>query len=75
MVNASWDAFEAKNEARHTRAPPTTSRCSGPTGRASEAGQTEREQGLRWAIERHRQPVVDPANAWGVGSFVIEEYT
>jgi ketosteroid isomerase-like protein len=75
VVNASWDAFEAKNEAGYL-APMADDIEVFRLGRANaERGKAERRKFFRWAAGGIGSLSQTPLNAWGIGSFVVEEYS
>jgi len=74
-VNASWDAFEAKNEAGYL-APMADDVEVFRLDRANpERGRAERKKFFKWAAAGIGSLSQTPLNAWGVGPFVIEEYS
>jgi ketosteroid isomerase-like protein len=74
MVNASWDAFEARNEAGYLASIADDIEVFRLDRAAPERGKAERKRFFKWAggISSLSQT---PHNAWGVGSFVVEEYS
>ncbi len=75
IVNASWDALEAKSEAGYL-APFTDETDLVRLDRAApEHGKADRRKYFKWATTGIGSLAQTPLNAWGVGSFVIEEYS
>jgi hypothetical protein len=75
LVNASWDALEAKNEAGYL-APIAdaieVTRTDRPT---VEKGKEDRRKFFHWVASGVSSLAQTPLNAWGAGNYVIEEYT
>jgi predicted ester cyclase len=75
VVNASWDALEAKSEAGYL-APIADDIEVTRLDRASpERGKEERKKYFRWVVSGVSSLSQTPLNAWGAGNYVIEEYT
>ncbi len=74
-VNASWDAFEAKNEAGYLSALADDVEVFRLDRAASERGKADRKKFFKWASGGIGSLSQTPLNAWGVGAFVIEEYS
>jgi ketosteroid isomerase-like protein len=75
LVNASWDAFEAKNEAGYL-APLADDIEVFRLDRANpEKGKADRKKFFKWAANGIGSLSQTPLNDWGIGSFVVEEYT
>jgi len=75
LVNASWDAFEAKNESGYLAPLADDIEVFRSDRASSERGRSERKKFFKWATNGIGSFAQTPLNAWGVGSFVIEEYT
>ena len=75
LVNASWDAFEAKNESGYLAALADDIEVFRLDRAASERGKAERKKFFRWVSAGIGSLSQTPLNAWGVGPFVIEEYS
>ena len=75
LVNASWDAFEAKNEAGYLAALSDDVEVFRLDRAKSEAGKAERKKFFKAASAGIGSLSQTPLNAWGVGDFVIEEYS
>jgi predicted ester cyclase len=75
VVNASWDAFESKNEAGYL-APIADDIEVFRLDRASpERGKAERRKFFKWAAGGIGSLSQTPSDAWGVGPYVVEEYS
>jgi ketosteroid isomerase-like protein len=75
LVNASWDAFESKTEAGYLAPLADDIEVFRLDRAAVERGKAERKKFFRWAAAGIGSLSQTPLNAWGVGSFVIEEYS
>jgi ketosteroid isomerase-like protein len=75
IVNASWDALEAKNEAGYMAPMADGVEVVRADHSAAEKGKAERTKFFRWVVTGVSSLTQTPLNAWGAGSFVIEEYT
>jgi len=75
LVNASWDAFEAKNEAGYLAPLADDIEVFRLDRAAPERGKAERKKFFKWAASGIGSLSQTPLNAWGVGPFVIEEYS
>jgi predicted ester cyclase len=75
MVNASWDAFEARNESGYLAALADDIEVFRSDRGAPEKGKAERKKFFKWATGGIGSLAQNPLNAWGVGAFVVEEYT
>ncbi len=75
IVNTSWDAFEAKNEAGYLAAIADDIEVVRLDRAAPERGRAERKKFFKWAAGGIGSLSQTPLNAWGIGSFVVEEYT
>jgi predicted ester cyclase len=74
IVNGSWDAFEGGKEAGYL-APLADDIAVFRLDRAPERGTSERKKFYRWLHGGIGSLQQTPLNAWGVGPFVIEEYS
>ena len=74
-VNASWDAFEAKNEAGYLAPIAEDVEVTRLDRAAPERGKEERKKFFRTVTTGMSSLSQTPLNAWGAGSLVIEEYT
>jgi len=75
IVNASWDAFEAKNEAGYLAPMADDVEVFRPDHGNPERGRAERKKFFKWAAGGIGSLSQTPLNAWGIGPFVIEEYS
>jgi ketosteroid isomerase-like protein len=75
IINTSWDAFEAKNEAGYLAPFADDIEVFRLDRAAPERGKAERKKFFKWAAAGIGSLSQTPLNAWGIGSFVIEEYT
>jgi predicted ester cyclase len=75
IVNASWDALEAKNEAGYLAPIADGIEVIRLDRTAPERGKEERRKYFRWVTQGVSSLSQTPLNAWGAGNFVIEEYT
>ena len=74
-VNASWDALEAKSEAGYLAPIAENIDVTRVDRAAPERGKEDRRKYYRWVTSGVSSLSQTPLNAWGAGSFVIEEYT
>jgi ketosteroid isomerase-like protein len=75
LVNASWDALEARSEAGYL-APFADDVEVTRLDRANpERGKADRKKFYKWATSGIGSLAQTPLNAWGIGSFVVEEYS
>src|SRR5580658_6831947 len=75
IVNASWDALEAKNEAGYLAPMVNGIEVTRADRAAVETGKEERKKFFHWVVAGVSSLSQTPLNAWGAGNFVIEEYT
>ncbi len=75
FVNASWDAFEIKNEAGYLAAFADDVEFTRFDRVNAERGKDARRKFFRWVAAGMSSLAQTPLNAWGAGDFVIEEYT
>jgi predicted ester cyclase len=75
IVNASWDALEAKNEAGYLAPMLSGIEVTRADRTAVETGKEERKKFFHWVVGGVSSLSQTPMNAWGAGNFVIEEYT
>jgi ketosteroid isomerase-like protein len=75
IVNASWDALEAKNEAGYMAPMADVVEVTRADRTAVEKGKDDRKKYFRWVVNGVSSLTQTPLNAWGAGGFVIEEYT
>jgi ketosteroid isomerase-like protein len=74
-VNTSWDALEAKNEAGYLAPIADDIEVFRLDRAAPEKGKAGRKAFYKWITGGMSSLSQTPSNAWGVGAFVIEEYT
>jgi ketosteroid isomerase-like protein len=75
IVNASWDALEARNEAGYLAAISEDIDVTRLDRASSERGKVERRRFFKALASGIGSLAQTPQNAWGVGPFVIEEYS
>jgi predicted ester cyclase len=75
VVNASWDALEAKNEGGYLAPIADDIEVTRLDRAAPERGKEERKKYFRWVVSGVSSLSQTPLNAWGAGNYVIEEYT
>jgi len=75
LVNHSWDAFEAKKEADYLAPIADDIEVFRLDRAASDKGKADRKKFFKWAAAGIGSLSQTPLNDWGVGSFVVEEYT
>jgi ketosteroid isomerase-like protein len=75
IVNGSWDAFEAKNEAGYLAPIADDIEVFRLDRAAPDRGKSTRKGFYKWFTSGLSSLSQTPTNAWGIGSFVIEEYT
>ncbi len=75
IVNRSWDALEAKNEAGYLAPIADDIQILRNDHTTIEQGKEERRKYFKWVTRGLSSLSQTPLNAWGAGSFVIEEYT
>jgi predicted ester cyclase len=75
IVNASWDALEAKSEAGYLAPIADEVEVTRLDRATPERGKEERRKYFRWVVSGVSSLSQTPLNAWGAGNFVIEEYT
>jgi predicted ester cyclase len=74
-VNASWDAFEAKHEAGYLAPMADDIDVYRLDRIAPEHGKDHRRKFFKWMTNGLSSLAQTPLNAWGIGPFVVEEYT
>ena len=75
VVNASWDALEAKSEAGYLAPIADDVEVTRLDRAAPERGKEERKKYFRWVVSGVSSLSQTPLNAWGAGNYVLEEYT
>jgi steroid delta-isomerase-like uncharacterized protein len=75
LVNASWDALEAKNEAGYLAPIADNIEVTRADRSNMEKGKEERRKFFHWVASGVSSLAQTPLNAWGAGNYVIEEYT
>jgi ketosteroid isomerase-like protein len=75
IVNASWDALEAKNETGYLAPMADDIEVLRSDRTSSDKGKDERKKFFHWVVAGMSSLSQTPLNAWGAGNFVIEEYT
>jgi steroid delta-isomerase-like uncharacterized protein len=75
LVNASWDALEAKNEAGYLTPIADNVEVTRMDRSGVEKGKEDRRKYFHWVASGISSLAQTPLNAWGAASYVIEEYT
>jgi predicted ester cyclase len=75
VVDASWDALEVRNEVGYLAPFADDVEVTRSDRVSTERGKNERKKFFRWMTTGVSSLAHTPANAWGAGTFVIEEYT
>jgi ketosteroid isomerase-like protein len=75
VVDASWDALEVRNEVGYLAPFAEDVEVTRFDRVSTERGKDERKKFFRWVTTGVSSLAHTPANAWGAGTFVIEEYT
>jgi len=74
-VNASWDAFEAKKEVGYLAPLADDIEVFRLDRTSPERGKAERKKFFKWAASGIGSLQQTPLNAWGIGAYVVEEYS